>query len=484
MKILAISAAALLGSCWMDVEPCVAAEGGGSGLVIVAPSSMRDALGEFVRHKKTVLPTELVTLEDAIKHEPGVDDAESLKKYLYKEWKVGRVRYVLLVGDADVMPVRFMALDRVTAEAFDYAFYPSDLYYADVARSDGTFDDWNGNKEGFRAGYFGEVRGEKNKNDAMNYDGVSYVPELALGRWPVSTAEEARAMAAKTIAYDEAMRKGEIGAKVGAVVPAGWIDARGALREMAAPLGARGWNMEERYYGDGNGAFKTGAPDEANTVGLLNDGVSLLIHAGHGSDTTWEGCFSRGSIGKLTGQKHPAVMISAGCSTGRFCTLPPYEGYVDVSGVEHTGTNAGEKFTAPPPPPMCYAKGKYNMTGLGEELVKAGRVEKKEPGSENRDTQSGGIGAICYIGCNTGAQPCAVTLEREFVGAMVKRGKDGARVRVGDCWADAVGGYYASEKLATLKPTEDWYPASIFFQGMKFMMYGDPTVEMAGGKKE
>ena len=50
-----------------------------------------------------------------------------------------------------------------TPAAFDYAFYPSDLYYADVAKADGSFDDWNARKDGFHAHYFGEVRGEKNK---------------------------------------------------------------------------------------------------------------------------------------------------------------------------------------------------------------------------------------------------------------------------------------------------------------------------------
>ena len=48
----------------------------------------------------------------------------------------------VLVGDVDVMPVRYMVLDRVTPAAFDYAFYPSDLYYADLAKSDGAFDCW------------------------------------------------------------------------------------------------------------------------------------------------------------------------------------------------------------------------------------------------------------------------------------------------------------------------------------------------------
>jgi len=41
-----------------------------------------------------------------------------------------------------------MVLDRVTSAAFDTAFYPSDLYYADIARKDGSFEDWNGRKDG------------------------------------------------------------------------------------------------------------------------------------------------------------------------------------------------------------------------------------------------------------------------------------------------------------------------------------------------
>ena len=71
--------------------------------------------------------------------------------------------------------------------AFDYAFYPSDLYYSDLATSDGQFEDWNGQKQGFHAGYFGEVRGEKNKHDPINYDHIDYRPDIAVGRWPVST---------------------------------------------------------------------------------------------------------------------------------------------------------------------------------------------------------------------------------------------------------------------------------------------------------
>lgn len=48
--------------------------------------------------------------------------------------------------------------------------------------------------------------------------------------------------------------------------------------------------------------------------------------------------------------------------------------------------------------------------------------------------------------------------------------------RLGDCWAHAIGYYFEQEKLGAIEPTRNWYPASIFFQGMKFMVYGDPTI--------
>jgi hypothetical protein len=50
--------------------------------------------------------------------------------------------------------------------------------------------------------------------------------------------------------------------------------------------------------------------------------------------------------------------------------------------------------------------------------------------------------------------------------------------RLGDCWNDAIRHYYDAERLADLKPDDDWYPPSIFFQGMKFMLLGDPTLRL------
>jgi len=174
-------------------------------LVVVAPAEFHACLADFLAHKAQQLPTELVALEDVLQDRTGVDDPEKLKRFLFQRWRDDRLGYALLVGDVDLMPVRYMVLDRVTPAAFDYAFYPSDLYYADLAKADGSFDDWNASRAGFREQYFGEVRGEKNKDGPINEDQVDYLPDIAVGRWPVSTAEQAAIAARKTIRYEQGL---------------------------------------------------------------------------------------------------------------------------------------------------------------------------------------------------------------------------------------------------------------------------------------
>jgi hypothetical protein len=438
------------------------AEADDAAFLVVAPRDLCDSLSAYLAHKRGQLATRLVVLETVLTAQDGADDPERLKRYLYAAWRARGTRYVLLVGDADTLPVRYMVLDRVTPAACDYAFYPSDLYYADVAKPDGSFDGWNARRDGFHAGYFGEVRGEKNKQDPINFDRIDYRPELAVGRWPVSTPDEVRTVATKTIRYEQTIRENRHpGARRAALFAVGgWVDARGRMDRMAEMLPA-GWTVEKRYYSDDPHNPDTPPPDEGQLVALINAGVGLLLHTGHGTDTRWEHCLSVKTLGRLENADRLPIMLSAGCSTARFATLPPYEAYVDVDGVAHQGTNNGEVFTTPPPPPTPWPTGKYNHTGLGEQLLK-----------------SGPNGAVAYFGCNTGSQPCGITLLDGFLATLRAQ----KQPRLGDCWTGAVRYYYDREKLATIKPTESWYPASIFFQGMKFMLFGDPTLLMPTAK--
>lgn len=434
--------------------------GGGESnrLFVVAPRGWLPALEEFIPYKRTLLPVEVRPLEEVLQKATGADDPEKLKRFLYTEWRGRGLGYVLLVGDVDVMPVRYMVLDRVSPAAYDYALYPSDLYYADLAKPDGTFEDWNVAREGFHGGYYGEVRGEKNKQDPINFDQVDYRPEIAVGRWPVSTPEEVARVASKTVTCEKAVfaNKDEHLRRAALLAVRGWVDSRSLLDRCTARLG-NGWEVEKRYYSDGGVQPGVLPPSPAHVRGLLNEGVGLVVHTGHGQPDCWEQCFSVADLDGVTNTTTLPVVMSVGCSTAYFAPLPPYGRYVDVEGSEHVGTEKGETFGVPPPPPAPYQRGRFNPTGLGEQMLKRGPN-----------------GAVAYIGCNTGSQPCALTLADGFIRALAKTPEP----RLGDCWAEAVRFYYEAEHLASLKPTDGWYPPSIFFQGMKFMLFGDPSLRL------
>jgi len=435
--------------------------GGGAAtnrLLVIAPEMFVPALQEFVAWKRKLLPVDLVSLETVLGRSSGADDPERLKRYLYSEWRKQGLGYALLVGDVDVFPVRYMVLDRVTPAAFDYAFYPSDLYFSDLAKSDGSFDDWNASKEGFHAGYFGEVRGEKNKSDAINFDQIDYLPEIGVGRWPVSTSDEVRLVAGKTIEFERSVLAGPGARHLRAafIATGGWVDSRALLDTLATQL-TNSWEVTKRYYGDGQGFSQVVPPDHQQVCALLNQGLDLVVHAGHGQPDGWDQCFLVRDLDSVTNLATLPIIISAGCSTAYFAPLPPYGAYVDVDGKEHAGSDNQEVFSAPPTPPSPYQRGRFNPTGLGEQFLKRGRN-----------------GAVAYIGCNTGSQPCGLTLVEGFVSALA----GAAEPPLGDCWASAIRHYYEKEHLATLQPNSDWYPPSIFFQGMKFMLFGDPSLRL------
>lgn len=148
-------------------------------LSILCPAAWIELARPLAEARSKQLALELTALEDVLASSSEGDAPERIKRHLFEAWRTRRVRYALLVGDSDVFPVRFMALDRFTPAAANFAFYACDLYYADVARADGSFDDWNAHREGPFARYFGEVRGEALKSDPINMDVISTCPS-----WP------------------------------------------------------------------------------------------------------------------------------------------------------------------------------------------------------------------------------------------------------------------------------------------------------------
>ncbi len=432
-------------------------------LLVVAPAAWRESLEPFVAERARQLgyPVEFLALESATEGARTGDAArfdapELLKRELFARWKANRLSAVLLVGDADTLPIRFMTLDRGAVPAFNTAFYPSDLYYADLAHPDGSFDDWNRSRDGMHAQYFGEVHGETNKSDPMNFDAISYEPEIAVGRWPVSTAESASLVATKTLAHQRAVcarAPADEPTRVDFFFCGGWIDNRDRANALVSSLAATPqWNAQLHSYFD-----EAHLPTREAFASALKSSPAAMFHTGHGQPWGWEGCLDASMLTAHAPSVRPPLLFSIGCSTSEVCTQPPYQAYTDTAGVAHRGTNAGEVFIDFPPAPAPIQRGDHNSTSIAEEAVRQGTG-----------------GAIATIGCVTGSQPCAQTLLDGFVAAMV-RAPDGT---VGAWWRDAITHYVREERLEELTPTESWYPASVYFQGMKFVLLGDPTVRL------
>jgi hypothetical protein len=111
------------------------------------------------------------------------------------------VKYVMLVGDVDKLPVRWVtSLVRNDPSQVDY-YFPSDLYYADLYDRTGAFSTWNFDGDA----YFGEhmvSRDWASNPHSVNVDRMDFHPDVAVGRVPASTIHEVDAYVAKVIRYE------------------------------------------------------------------------------------------------------------------------------------------------------------------------------------------------------------------------------------------------------------------------------------------
>jgi hypothetical protein len=436
-------------------------------LLIVAPKALEPALAEYVKFKKTQLSTRLVPLETILSSTAGADDPEKLKRYVYDYRKAHHLGYLLLVGDRDAMPIRYMT--NLKFSTFDYLFLPTDLYYSDLEKEDGSFDDWNGNKSSYHNGYFGELTGTKGQ--PINLDDIHFRPQIAVGRWPVSTPEAVRIIADKSMAYEKSIVDGtHPGMRTAAVFhPQGWVDARDELSRLGHSL-PTGWKMAEFFYQDENTKYKTQIPSEELVIKELNRGLGLCVHVGHGEPDCWLGypavtndkinsvLNTWQSFKTLKNAGKVPVVISIGCSTAYFAPLGPNEPYIDVNGKEHAGEAKKEVFKGPPPAPSPYQKGKLPKDSLGKQML-----------------EDGPNGAVAYIGSDMVAQPMALTLLDGFITSM----RSSHQPRVGDCWSFSINWYYQKMDLAHLKTEGDWVAPATFGQPMKFNLFGDPSLPMA-----
>jgi len=123
---------------------------------------------------------DVYTVSDFLITFPGRDDQEKIRNGIKDFYSMFGTKYVLLAGDVSVVPFRgFFVTDYFGH--YDLSI-DADMYYAHL---DGTWNSDNDDR-------WGETS-----------DGIDWYPEVAVGRAPVETVEEAQAFVDKVIAYEQ-----------------------------------------------------------------------------------------------------------------------------------------------------------------------------------------------------------------------------------------------------------------------------------------
>lgn len=319
------------------------AEADGYELLIIAPGEFIDALRPLKDFKDaTNRPTLLLSLEEIYVNFHGSDIAEMVKKCIANYEKTYGIEYVMLVGDSDKFPVRYIYGKNVDIDentVLSLSYVPTDLYYADLYyEGTGDFCNWDANGNGF----YGESLYYRLVEPELNIDDLDLRPDVAVGRVPVSDITEIRNYVDKTISYERYCSPDidwfnralfVSGDDSGMYAPEIEIEQ---LNKIADLLGFLGFDVIKLYdpdYCEPLGIEYDDAPTPANINTYLNDGVGFVNFHCHGSTGGWDYVYRvpRNMTG-LSNEDCLPIIYSMSCNIGAYAPRPHIgESYIDVN---------------------------------------------------------------------------------------------------------------------------------------------------------
>ena len=246
--------------------------------VIITNDAMAPAFQTLADWKtQTGVPAVVRTLSFIRSQYPaGADDAERIRAFIRDAYSRWGTKWVLLGGDTDVLPERL---------AFNVSFYQVEHIAADIYFS---CLDGNWNKDG------SSEYGEGFQDEFAPGDDADLLPEVYVGRAPVSTLGEAQTFVSKTLLYTKTPQSGYLNrwllfAEVLFPQPynGGPIDLDGAqLAEDVLPYTDLNPSMTVKrlYENYTDPQYRPGALPESRATVLaeLNQGYGLALHVGHG----------------------------------------------------------------------------------------------------------------------------------------------------------------------------------------------------------
>jgi hypothetical protein len=264
------------------------------------------------------VPTDLALIEDILASTSGSDPAEQLRNYLIQAYNDG-VRWVLLGGDEDVVPIRYLYPGNVGGYIPELSLQQiSDMYYSDLT------GDWDLDGDG--------VWGES------YHDSPDIYPELYVGRVPARAPEQAQIWSAKAIMYEKNPGNGDASYLLKALfVCSDQMRDYGQHYDLADLLPDHFLydvnRLEEMPSG---GAPSPTGPYGDEVINVMNEGWGFVSNLNHGSPEWygtksnyynyygWSGVWGTivpewsrcGGLVQLTTFNQPAVHYSISCDLG------------------------------------------------------------------------------------------------------------------------------------------------------------------------
>jgi len=251
-------------------------------LLIIAPQKFIKSLQPLVTHKISVgVRTRLVSLSDVYQQMfwHGRDNPEKIKYFIKTAKEEWGITYVMLVGDSQDIPVRYV-YNADNNTVWNEPCFISELYYADLYDKNGNFSSWDTNNNGIYGEWYGDVAKDPN---------IDLYPDVYVGRLACLTDGEVKVMVQKIIRYETTAYGQDWFHRF--VVVAGdtypesenpnWTSYEGEVNTLNAIENMSGFEPTKLWTSDGT---FTGPKD---VIRAIDRGCGFLYFEGHANAFTW-----------------------------------------------------------------------------------------------------------------------------------------------------------------------------------------------------
>jgi len=280
--------------------------------LVIVPESMTTVLNPYLAHKTAQgLIPEVVTIETILQSTPGIDDPQKLRNYIQNRVETSATTFVLLAGDADVLPVR---RSQQEDDPLEIHYLPVEGYFSDLYDGAGNSIDWDANADGNFGSYPSDL------------PAMDFLADVFVSRIPASTPAELTIALDNVIAYETNVlpdadwfnRVLFTAVDIFHDEPSGIPEGeRFAEQLIEDPFN----NMDVVRLYETDLYPHEGRADSETFVSRASEGTGFLAFHCHGSpDCFWliDECVSNEDAAALTNSYRLPVMFGFACSTAAF----------------------------------------------------------------------------------------------------------------------------------------------------------------------